>query len=162
MGAAVQPEPHRGDRFADSRLEAAKLFGADVVVNNGVEDAVEVVLGLTGGLGADVAIEAVGVASDVRACDDADPPVRPSPTSGARRAAALHLERALGPTTSRSPAGLVDTVLDTDPATTATVPRWTSPPSPPTTSPSTASSARTRRDSDAADAGALEVIITMS
>ncbi len=46
---------------ADSRLEAAKQFGADVVVNNGREDAVAVVRGLTEGLGADVAIEAVGV-----------------------------------------------------------------------------------------------------
>jgi alcohol dehydrogenase len=46
---------------ADSRLEAAKQFGADVVVNNDREDPLEVVRGLTGGLGADVAIEAVGV-----------------------------------------------------------------------------------------------------
>ena len=47
--------------LADSRLEAAKQFGADVVVNNGQEDALEVVRGMTDGLGADVAIEAVGV-----------------------------------------------------------------------------------------------------
>jgi len=47
--------------LADSRLDAAKRFGADVVVNNGREDALEVVRELTGGLGADVAIEAVGV-----------------------------------------------------------------------------------------------------
>jgi alcohol dehydrogenase len=47
--------------LADARLEAAKAFGADVVVNNGREDALEVVRGLTDGLGADVAIEAVGV-----------------------------------------------------------------------------------------------------
>ena len=46
---------------ADTRLEAAKQFGADVVVNNGREDALAVVQSLTGGLGADVAIEAVGV-----------------------------------------------------------------------------------------------------
>jgi alcohol dehydrogenase len=44
---------------ADTRLEAAKQFGADVVVNNGREDALAVVQSLTGGLGADVAIEAV-------------------------------------------------------------------------------------------------------
>src|ERR1700690_4273899 len=48
--------------LADSRLEAAKQFGADVVVNNGRQDPLEVVRGLTGGLGADVAIEAVGTA----------------------------------------------------------------------------------------------------
>jgi alcohol dehydrogenase len=47
--------------MADSRLEAAKTFGADIVINNGREDALEVVRELTGGLGADVAIEAVGV-----------------------------------------------------------------------------------------------------
>ena len=46
---------------ADTRLEAAKAFGADIVVNNSREDALAVVLELTGGLGADVAIEAVGV-----------------------------------------------------------------------------------------------------
>jgi alcohol dehydrogenase len=47
--------------LADSRLEAAKQFGADVCVNNGREDPLAVVQSLTGGLGADVAIEAVGV-----------------------------------------------------------------------------------------------------
>lgn len=47
--------------MADARLEAAKQFGADVTVNNSREDALAVVQGLTGGLGADVAIEAVGV-----------------------------------------------------------------------------------------------------
>jgi alcohol dehydrogenase len=47
--------------LADGRLEAAKQFGADVVVNNGREDALEAVRSLTGGLGADVAMEAVGV-----------------------------------------------------------------------------------------------------
>ncbi len=48
--------------LADSRLEAAKQFGADVTINNGREDALAIVRALTGGLGADVAIEAVGVA----------------------------------------------------------------------------------------------------
>ncbi len=47
--------------LADARLEAAKQFGADVTVNNGREDALEVIHSLTGGLGADVTIEAVGV-----------------------------------------------------------------------------------------------------
>lgn len=46
---------------ADARLEAAKSFGADIVVNNDREDPLEVVRSLTGGLGAHVAIEAVGV-----------------------------------------------------------------------------------------------------
>jgi alcohol dehydrogenase len=46
--------------LAATRLEAAKRFGADIVVNPAHEDALEVVRGLTEGLGADVAIEAVG------------------------------------------------------------------------------------------------------
>ena len=61
--------------LADSRLDAAKQFGADITVNNGREDPLEVLNALTGGLGADVAIEAVGVpatfelaASLVRPC----------------------------------------------------------------------------------------------
>lgn len=47
--------------LADTRLDAAKQFGADIVVNNGRQDPLEVLAELTGGLGADVAIEAVGV-----------------------------------------------------------------------------------------------------
>ena len=47
--------------LADTRLTAAKSFGADVTVNNSQQDALEVVRSLTAGLGADVAIEAVGV-----------------------------------------------------------------------------------------------------
>jgi len=47
--------------LATSRLEAAKQFGADVVVANGQEDPLAAVRELTDGLGADVAIEAVGV-----------------------------------------------------------------------------------------------------
>ncbi len=47
--------------LADSRLDAAKQFGADVTVNNSRQDPLEVINGLTAGQGADVAIEAVGV-----------------------------------------------------------------------------------------------------
>lgn len=47
--------------LADTRLEAARRFGADEVINNGDEDAVARVLELTDGLGAHVAVEAVGV-----------------------------------------------------------------------------------------------------
>jgi alcohol dehydrogenase len=46
---------------ADARLEAAKHFGADIVINNDREDPLEIIRELTGGLGADVSIEAVGV-----------------------------------------------------------------------------------------------------
>ena len=59
--APVQPGDVVAIDLADARLEAAKSFGADVVVNNRREDAVAVVKQLTGGLGADVAIEAVGM-----------------------------------------------------------------------------------------------------
>ncbi len=45
----------------DKRLDAAKQFGADIVVNPSREDAEAIISELTGGLGADVAIEAVGV-----------------------------------------------------------------------------------------------------
>ena len=47
--------------LADSRLEGARRFGADLTINNGREDAVAMIMELTDGLGADVAMEAVGV-----------------------------------------------------------------------------------------------------
>jgi len=47
--------------LADSRLDGARRFGADVTINNGVDDAVERVMELTDGLGVDCAFEAVGV-----------------------------------------------------------------------------------------------------
>ena len=47
--------------LADIRLEAAEKFGADIAVNNSRRDPLEVIRELTGGLGAHVAIEAVGV-----------------------------------------------------------------------------------------------------
>jgi alcohol dehydrogenase len=47
--------------LADSRLEAARKFGADVVVNSGHDDPWSVIGELTGGLGADVTMEAVGI-----------------------------------------------------------------------------------------------------
>jgi alcohol dehydrogenase len=46
---------------ADSRLEAARRFGADTTINNSREDATAIVMELTDGLGADVAFEAVGM-----------------------------------------------------------------------------------------------------
>jgi alcohol dehydrogenase len=49
--------------LASTRLDAAKRFGADVIINNGHEDAKKAVDELTDGLGVDVAIEAVGMAA---------------------------------------------------------------------------------------------------
>src|SRR6516165_1129830 len=46
--------------LSDARLQAAKQFGADVIVNHSREDPLSVIKDLTGRLGADVAIEAVG------------------------------------------------------------------------------------------------------
>jgi alcohol dehydrogenase len=54
--------------LAASRLDAAKQFGADVVVNNGIDDPIARVMELTSGLGADVAIEAVGVPDTFELC----------------------------------------------------------------------------------------------
>jgi alcohol dehydrogenase len=47
--------------LAADRLASALAFGADITINNGREDAVALVMELTNGLGADVALEAVGV-----------------------------------------------------------------------------------------------------
>ena len=47
--------------LADSRLDAATKFGADLVINNGRDDPKAIIDELTGGLGADVSIEAVGL-----------------------------------------------------------------------------------------------------
>jgi alcohol dehydrogenase len=49
--------------LADSRLEAARKFGADIVINSGKEDPEAMIAELTGGLGADVTMEAVGTPS---------------------------------------------------------------------------------------------------
>jgi alcohol dehydrogenase len=80
--------------LADARLARALDFGADVVVNNGAVDPIGAVMELTDGLGADVAIEAVGVPDTFELCAEL---VRP----GGRVAnvgvhghpATLHLER---------------------------------------------------------------------
>jgi alcohol dehydrogenase len=56
--------------LADSRLEKAREFGVDVTINNGREDAVAVVQELTHGLGADVAVEAVGVPETFELCTE--------------------------------------------------------------------------------------------
>ena len=47
--------------LSDARLASAKEFGVDITINNGKDDAVNKVFELTGGLGADVTMEAVGV-----------------------------------------------------------------------------------------------------
>ena len=54
--------------LADARLDKAREFGADVTINNGVEDVPALIQELTGGLGVDVAIEAVGVPETFELC----------------------------------------------------------------------------------------------
>jgi alcohol dehydrogenase len=56
--------------LADARLDAAKQFGADVIINSGRQDPIAEVRALTGGLGADVAIEAVGVPASFELCTE--------------------------------------------------------------------------------------------
>ena len=95
--------------LSDARLHAAKQFGADVIVNNSREDPLSVIKDLTGRLGADVAIEAVGVpASFELAVKLARPGGRIANIGVHGEAAALHLEeqwiRDITTTT-----GLVDT-----------------------------------------------------
>ena len=56
---------------ADSRLHSAQSqFGADETVNSSADDAVEAIRGLTNGLGADVAIEAVGIPETFELCTE--------------------------------------------------------------------------------------------
>jgi alcohol dehydrogenase len=54
--------------LADQRLDAASKFGADVGINSADEDPVQRVMELTGGLGADVAMEAVGIPETFELC----------------------------------------------------------------------------------------------
>lgn len=53
---------------APARLESARQFGADITVNNAVEDPIARIKDMTGGLGADTVIEAVGVPQTFELC----------------------------------------------------------------------------------------------
>ncbi|HEY1479008.1 MAG TPA: zinc-dependent alcohol dehydrogenase family protein [Gaiellales bacterium] len=80
--------------LADSRLEKALEFGADVTINSGREDARARVSELTGGRGVDVAIEAVGVAETFELCADLIRPGGRVANVGVHGSCAtLHLER---------------------------------------------------------------------
>jgi alcohol dehydrogenase len=79
---------------ADSRLEKARELGADVTINSGTEDALERVMELTGGLGADVAVEAVGIPETFELCADLVRPGGRVANVGVHgRPATLHLEK---------------------------------------------------------------------
>jgi len=53
---------------AEPRRDAAKSLGADVVLDSQLEPALEVVRSMTGGLGADVVMEAVGIPATFEMC----------------------------------------------------------------------------------------------
>ena len=76
------------------RLEKALELGADVAIDNSHEDAVERVMQLTDGLGADVAIEAVGIPETFELCTDIVRPGGHVANVGVHgHPATLHLER---------------------------------------------------------------------
>ena len=80
--------------LADSRLEKARQFGADVTINGDKEDALARVMELTGGLGADVAVEAVGIPETFELCADLVRPGGRVANVGVHgRPATLHLEK---------------------------------------------------------------------
>jgi alcohol dehydrogenase len=80
--------------LADSRLESAEKFGADTTINNGREDALAQIMELTDGLGADVALEAVGVPDTFElACQLIRPGGRVANIGVHGHPASLHLEK---------------------------------------------------------------------
>src|SRR5262245_23053659 len=77
----------------DSRLERARELGADVTINNAADTAAAAVMQLTGGLGADVAIEAVGIPSTFELCTELVRPGGRVANVGVHgHSATLHLE----------------------------------------------------------------------
>ncbi|MGB3370203.1 MAG: zinc-binding dehydrogenase, partial [Rhodococcus sp. (in: high G+C Gram-positive bacteria)] len=76
------------------RLQAALKVGADTVIDNTTEDVVEVVRALTEGLGADVAMEAVGIPATFELAVDVVRPGGHVANIGVHGApASLHLEK---------------------------------------------------------------------
>jgi alcohol dehydrogenase len=77
----------------DARLECAREFGADVTLNNSSDTALAEVMELTDGLGADVAIEAVGISSTFELCTELVRPGGRVANVGVHgHSATLHLE----------------------------------------------------------------------
>jgi alcohol dehydrogenase len=80
--------------IADSRLERATEFGADVIINNSSQDAVGAIKQITDGLGADVVIEAVGLPQTFELCTDLVRPGGMVANVGVHgHPATLHLEK---------------------------------------------------------------------
>jgi alcohol dehydrogenase len=95
--------------LAPSRLDAAKSFGADIVINNSVDDPQIIIRELTDGLGVDVAIEAVGTAATFELATSLARPCGHVANVGVHgKPATLHLERLWGRDVTIT-TGLVDT-----------------------------------------------------
>ena len=78
----------------DSRLEVAKRFGATATVNSADGKAVETVMRMTGALGVDTAIEAVGIPATFELCEAIAAPGGTIANIGVHgQQVALHLER---------------------------------------------------------------------
>jgi alcohol dehydrogenase len=81
----------------DARLESATKFGADTTINNGHVDAVAQIMELTDGLGADVALEAVGTPATFElAAELIRPGGRVANIGVHGHSATLHLEKLWG------------------------------------------------------------------
>ncbi len=94
----------------DGRLESAERFGADTTINNGREDALEQIMELTDGLGADVAFEAVGIPQTFELATELVRPCGHIANVGVHGApATLHLEK-LWIRDVTITTGLVDTI----------------------------------------------------
>ena len=78
----------------DNRLEVARKFGATDTINSGKEDAVAAVMELTGGVGVDTAVEAVGLPATFEVCEAIIAPGGTIANVGVHgRKVDLHLER---------------------------------------------------------------------
>jgi alcohol dehydrogenase len=96
--------------LAESRLSKALDFGADVAIDSSIDDPVERVMALTGGLGVDVAIEAVGVPATFELCTELIRPGGRVANVGVHgHPATLHLEK-LWIRDVTITTGLVDTI----------------------------------------------------
>jgi alcohol dehydrogenase len=78
----------------DNRLDVARTFGATDTINSGKEDAAAAVMKLTGGIGVDTAVEAVGIPATFEVCEAIVAPGGTIANVGVHgRAVSLHLER---------------------------------------------------------------------